>query len=272
MLELMGRGELWGKYRGKRPLWGPSGDRWISNLGVASSRRARIDKGPPVDHRQLNTYHLRQCCNTLHRCNHLNKILNITVHQPPGYKTEMSLTYNKNTHAHAHALIKHQQELLQQSLKINTCTTAMSKSSRWCWKKKSLQMQVLWHTMKERGRLSLNHQQFWCAHVREDKGDSLFLATRNWNLLNQAANTQSDSPIGSLSVRVSCLAGMAVSVVNLVRRQMDSDDKPSAMCPSRCMLWHFPSAPFKTSVNQLPITFAAETNNKRNKWKEQKKD
>lgn len=47
----------------------------------------------------------------------------------------MSLTYNKNTHAHAHALIKHQQELLQQSLEINTCTTAMSKSSRWCWKK-----------------------------------------------------------------------------------------------------------------------------------------
>lgn len=60
-------------------------------------------------------------------------------------------------------------------------------------------------------------------------------------MLNQAANTQSDSPIGSLSVQVSRSAGVAMSVVYPVRRQMDSGDKSSTRCPSRCMLRLFPS-------------------------------
>lgn len=114
-------------------------------------------------------------------------------------------------------------------------------------------MQVLWHTMKERGRLSLNHQRFWCAHVQEDRGNYLYhwlqekkqkKPQKNQCLLNRAANKQSDSPIGSLSVQVSRLAGVVLSAVYLVWRQMDSDNKSATRCPSRCMLSHFPSVLF----------------------------
>lgn len=223
-----------------------------------------------MDYHQLNTYYLQQCCNTLHRCTHLHGILNITVHQPPGYKIEMSLTYNKNTHTHT--LIKHPQELLQQSLKINTtCTTAMSKKfkimlslkKRKKKEKKSLQMQVLWHTMRERGRLSLKPPAvLMCPRLRGQMNmGRLFVIIGYMEnevcLKSSSKHThtkKSNSPIGSLSVQVSRLAGVAMSVVYLVRRQMDSGNKPSTRCPSRCTLWQFPSALFlqlKTSTSNF---------------------
>lgn len=45
------------------------------------------------------------------------------------------------------------------------------------------------------------------------------------NEIKQQTHRKSDSPIGSLSVQVSRSAGVAMSVVYPVRRQMDSDDK-----------------------------------------------
>lgn len=69
--------------------------------GCGSLKPKHLSIRAPLDYHQLNTCCHQQCCNTLHRCTHLHGILNITVHQPPGYKIEMSLTYNKNTHAHS---------------------------------------------------------------------------------------------------------------------------------------------------------------------------
>lgn len=106
MLELMGSGEFWGnKYRDERPLWGPSRDVFKRLLdfkpGCGILKLKYLTMRAPLDYHQLNTYYLQQCCNTLHNFTHLHGILNITVHQPPGYKIEMSLTYNKNTHTHS---------------------------------------------------------------------------------------------------------------------------------------------------------------------------
>lgn len=89
-----------------------------------------------------------------------------------------------------------------------------------------------------------------CPRSRGQRKLFVSLATRKnqktpkWCLLNRAANKQSDSPIGSLSVQVSRLAGVVLSAVYLVRRQMDSDNKSATRCPSRCMLSHFPSVLF----------------------------
>jgi len=105
------------------------------------------------------------------------------------------------------------------------------------------------------------------------------------NMFNQAANTQIDIPIGSLRVQVSRSAGVAMSVVcvcvcvcvcvYLARRQMDSGNKWSTRCPSRCTLWHFPSALFsQTHVsspnNNLQLSLLEEQNNISNKWRQQK--
>lgn len=137
-------------------------------------------------------------------------------------------------------------------------------------------MQVLWHTVRERGRLSLKPPAvLMCPRSRGqmNRGDYLYHWLQEKRcLLNQAAKQkkQSNSPISSLCVQVSHSAGMAMSMVYWVRRQMDSDDKSATRCPSRCMLRHFPSVlflhlwdatPNLKHIKWLPIITAGETNN-----------
>lgn len=65
--------------------------------------------------------------------------------------------------------------------------------------------------MCPRSRGQMNRGDYLYQWLQEKKKKK-----KKQRLLNQAANTQSDSPIGSLSVQVSRSAGVAMSVVYLV--------------------------------------------------------
>lgn len=67
------------------------------------------------------------------------------------------------------------------------------------------------------------------------------LATRKMKFVKSSSKLTKRQPYCfSMCSGIPSVCGL--SVVYLVRRQMDSGNKPSTRCPSRCTLWHFPSA------------------------------
>lgn len=114
-------------------------------------------------------------------------------------------------------------------------------------------MQVLWHTMNERGRLSLKPPAvLMCLRSRgqKNRGDYLYhwlqekKKEKKMSVKSSSKHTNRHRYWFSKCSGIPVSAGVAMSVVYLVRRQMDSGNKWSTRCPSRCMLCHLPSVLF----------------------------
>lgn len=108
-----------------------------------------------------------------------------------------------------------------------------------------------------------------CPRSRGQRRLILLLATRNWNLLNQATNTQSDSPIGSLSVRYPVwLAWRCLWWTWFEDKWTATTNHPRCALPGVCcdISLLFPSKPpwinFQLSLLQKQTTRGTHENNK----------
>lgn len=138
------------------------------------------------------------------------------------------------------------------------------------------------YTMKVRGGLTKPPAVLMCPRLRGQKTEEIVCITDYetgkkqkglkdvcWN--RAAKNEQSNSPIGSLSVQLSCLAGVVMSAVYLVcfRRQMDQwrTNRPQGALPGVRYAIFSPSSCFASAAlgfPQIPLINREEEEKKKN--------